>query len=127
MTQTIKSISNPKLSLNILTEAEVRQIHTATLDVIENVGVRFPSNKALDILASHGAIIERRSMIAKIPGAIVEEYLALMPPVYTLAALDPMLDLPLDGNHSYLGTDGCGVEILDAFSGMRRRTTKQDV
>jgi trimethylamine--corrinoid protein Co-methyltransferase len=35
--------------------------------------------------------------------------------------------LPLDGNHSFLGTDGCGVEILDAFSGERRRTTKQDL
>ncbi len=127
MTKTIKSISNPKLSVNVLTAAEVRQIHTATLDVIENVGVRFPSNKALDILEAHGAKIDRDSMIAKIPGAIVEEYLALSPPEYTLAALDPQLDLPLDGNHSYLGTDGCGVEILDAFTGERRRTTKQDV
>jgi trimethylamine--corrinoid protein Co-methyltransferase len=127
MTQSIKSISNPKLSLNVLTDAEVRQIHTATLDVIESVGVRFPSNKALDILEAHGATVDRNSMIAKIPGKILEEYLALMPPTYTLAALDPALDLPLDGNHSYLGTDGCGVEILDAFTGLRRRTTRQDV
>jgi trimethylamine--corrinoid protein Co-methyltransferase len=57
----------------------------------------------------------------------VESYLAKAPPTYTLAALDPALNLPLDGNHSYLGTDGCGVEILDAFSGERRRTTKQDL
>ena len=127
MTKTILSISNPKLSVNVLSAAEVRQIHTATLDVIENVGVRFPSHKALDILEAHGAMIDRDSMIGKMPGAIVEEYLALMPPTYTLAALDPQLDLPLDGNHSYLGTDGCGVEILDAFTGERRRTTKQDV
>jgi len=127
MGKTIQSISNPKLSLNILTQAEVQQIHTATLDVIESVGVRFPSNKALDILEAHGAMVDRDSMIAKIPGHVVEHYLSLMPPVYTLAALDPELDLPLDGNHSYLGTDGCGVEIIDAFTGERRRTTKKDV
>ena len=42
-------------------------------------------------------------------------------------ALDPALDLPLDGNHSFLGTDGCGVEIIDAFTDERRRTTKQDL
>ena len=95
--------------------------------MIESAGVRFPSNKALDILEAHGARVDRSSMIAKIPGAVIEEYLALMPPVYTLAALDPALDLPLDGNHSFLGTDGCGVEIMDAFTGERRRTTKQDV
>ena len=127
MSQTIKSIANPKLSLNILSEAEVRQIHTATLEVIESVGVRFPSQKALDILETHGAQVNRQSMVARIPGQTVESYLAKAPPTYTLAALDPALNLPLDGNHSYLGTDGCGVEILDAFNGERRRTTKQDL
>jgi len=123
----IKSIANPKISLNILTEAEVRQIHRATLDVIESVGVRFPSSLALDILEEHGASVDRQRQVARIPGHIVETYLAKAPPVYTLAALDPALDLPLDGHHSYLGTDGCGVEIIDAFTGERRRSTKQDV
>ncbi len=127
MSQRIKSVSSPKLSLNILSPDEVLQIHTATLDVIESVGVRFPSTKALDILEAHGATVDRESMVARIPGQIIEQYLAMAPPVYTLAALDPDLDLPLDGNHSFLGTDGCGVEILDAFTGVRRRTTKQDI
>jgi trimethylamine--corrinoid protein Co-methyltransferase len=127
MSQKIKSISNPKLSLNILTPEEVEKIHRATLEVIETVGVRFPSRKALDILEAHGAAVDRERQVARIPGQVVEQYLALAPPAYTLAALDPELDLPLDGNHSYLGTDGCGVEILDAFTGERRRTTKADL
>jgi trimethylamine--corrinoid protein Co-methyltransferase len=127
MSQTIKSITNPKLSLAILTPTEVQQIHTATLDVLSTVGVRFPSVKALDILEAHGATVDRAKMVARIPGQVVEEYLAKAPPTYTLAAVDPALDLPLDGNHSYLGTDGCGVEIIDAFTGERRRSTKQDV
>jgi len=127
MTGQIKSITNPKISLNILTPGEVERIHTATLEVIESIGVRFPSKKALDILEAHGAQVDRTSMIARIPGTVMERYLNLMPPVYTLAALDPALDLPLDGNHSHLGTDGCGVEILDVYSGEKRRTTKQDV
>jgi trimethylamine--corrinoid protein Co-methyltransferase len=127
MKQKISSISNPKISLNILSQAEIQQIHTATLDVIESTGVRFPSSKALDIFEAHGAQVDRASMVARIPGKLVEEYLAKAPPTYTLAAPDPDLDLPLDGNHSYLGTDGCGVEIIDAFSGERRRSSKQDV
>lgn len=127
MSQKINSITNPKLSLNILTEAEVLQIHTATLDVIESVGIRFPSQKALNILESYGANIDRKTMIAKIPGKIIEENLAKAPPGYTLSALNQSLDLPLDGKHSHLGTDGCGVEIIDAFNNIRRRTTKNDV
>ncbi len=124
---TIAAIENPKISLNILNETEVRQIHTATLDVIESVGIRFPSTKALDILEAHGATVDRNAWVAKIPGAVVEEALAQAPPTYTLAACDPALDLPLDGKHSYLGTDGCGVEVLDAFTGERHRSTLQDV
>ena len=127
MAQTIKSIHNPKVHLDILSQADVQRIHTATLDVMESVGVKFPSHKALDILEAHGGTVDRQTTVAKIPGQIVEEYLAKAPPTYTLAALDPALDLPLDGTYSHLGTDGCGVEILDAFSGERRTTTKQDL
>jgi len=91
------------------------------------VGVRFPSKKALDILQAHGATVDRNTSIAKIPGHVVEDALKQAPPTYTLAARDPALDLPLDGQHSYLGTDGCGVEVLDVITGERRRSTLQDV
>ena len=36
-------------------------------------------------------------------------------------------DLPLDGNHVYLGTDGCGVEVIDLETGVRRISCLQDV
>lgn len=127
MKHTIKSIANPKVSLNILTQEEVESIHYATLEVLSTVGVKFPSNKALNILRSHGCQVDDKSMIVKFPDKIIERYLTMAPSSYTLAARNPDLDLPLDGNHSYLGTDGCGVEILDAFTGERRMTTKNDV
>ncbi len=123
----ISAYANPRIKLEILTDEDVRRIHTATLDVIETVGVRFPSRKALDILQAHGATIDRNTSIAKIPGHVVEAALKQAPPMYTLAARDPALDLPLDGQHSYLGTDGCGVEVLDVITGERRRSTLQDV
>ena len=40
MSKNIKSISNPKLKLEILTAEEVKKIHEATLWIIEHVGVR---------------------------------------------------------------------------------------
>src|SRR5512136_1089389 len=123
----IASYSNPRLKLDILNDQDVRKIHTATLDVIESVGVRFPSQKALDIFEAHGATVDRNTSIAKIPGRVVEGALKKAPPAYTLAARDPALDLPLDGKHAYLGTDGCGVEVLDAFTNERRRSSLQDV
>jgi trimethylamine--corrinoid protein Co-methyltransferase len=35
--------------------------------------------------------------------------------------------LPLDGKHVWVGTDGCGVEIIDLYNGERRRSRLQDV
>lgn len=123
----IKSITDPRLSLNILSPQDVQRIHTATLDVIESVGVRFPSARALDIWEAHGATVDRETMIVKVPGHIIEEALRRAPPVYPLAARDASQDLPLDGNHVYVGTDGCGVEVIDLYTGQRRRSCLRDV
>jgi trimethylamine--corrinoid protein Co-methyltransferase len=127
MTGNIKSITNPKLSLDILTPEEIHRLHTATLDIIETTGIRFPSKRALDIWEAHGAQVDRNTSIVKVPGHIIEDALKLAPPKYDLAARDPKQDLPLDGNHVFLGTDGCGVEVLDINTGKRRMSGWQDV
>jgi trimethylamine---corrinoid protein Co-methyltransferase len=127
MSRKIKSITNPKLSLDILSTQEIQRLHTATIDIIETIGVRFPSKRALDLWESHGANVDRNTQIVKVPGHIIEEALKLAPPKYDLAARDPEQDLPLDGNHVFLGTDGCGVEVLDIKTGTRRMSTWQDV
>ena len=89
MSGKINAIDQLRLSLNILSREDVLKIHTATLDVIESIGVRFPSHKALNILEAHGATVDRETMIAKIPGRVVEDALKTAPPIYTLAARDP--------------------------------------
>lgn len=126
MSGRILSIAEPRLSLSILDAQQVARLHTATLEVIEKVGVRFPSPQALDILEAHGAVVDRKTMVARIRGEAIESALQKAPPVYLLAARDPGQDLPLDGRHVYLGTDGCGVEVLDASTGQRRTATKAD-
>ena len=123
----IKSITNPRLSLHILSPEDVQRIHTATLDVIETVGVRFPSKRALDVWEAHGATIDRDTMIVKVPGHVIEDALRQAPPAYTLAAREPAQDLPLDGDHVFVGTDGCGVQVIDLYTGERRRSVLQDV
>ena len=113
MSEHIKSISNPRLSLDVLSLEEVERIHTASLEVIEKTGLKFPSEKALRIWQSHHADVDFDTMIVKVPGEIIEKALKNCPPTYTLAARNPSQDLPLDGNHVYVGTDGCGVQMID--------------
>ena len=117
MPKNIKSISDPKLKLEILTPAEVQKIHDSTLWIIEKVGVRFPSKNALEVWESHGAQVDRATNIVKVKPELIESALKTCPPVYPLAARDPEQDLLLDGNHVFLGTDGCGVEVIDIETG----------
>ncbi len=127
MNGNIKSITDPRLSLDILSQDDVQRLHTATLEIIEKTGVRFPSKSALEIWEAHGATVDHDSMIVKAPGHLIEEALKKAPPAYDLAARSPEQDLPLDGNHVFVGTDGCGVEVMDLYTGQRRRSRLQDV
>jgi trimethylamine--corrinoid protein Co-methyltransferase len=127
MTKNIKSIANPKVQLEVLTPQEIKRIHEATLWIIDKVGVRFPSARALDVWAAHGAAVDRDRQTVRARPEVIEEALQHCPPVYPLAGRDPQQDLPLDGNHVYLGTDGCGVEVIDIQTEVRRTTGLQDV
>ncbi len=119
------SASGPRLE--ILSPAEIRRIHEATLEIIERVGVRFPSARALDIWAANGATVDRATSVVRVPAHIMEAALRTAPPVYTLAGRDPARDLPLDGHHVHLGTDGCGIEVLDPWTLAVRRSALGDV
>ena len=123
----IKAVENPKLSLNMFSPEDIQRLHAATLDVIENAGIRFPSKRAQEIWASHGAQVDAKTGIVKAPAHLVESALKKAPPVYSLAARDEKQDLPLDGKHVWVGTDGCGVEIIDLYTNERRRSKLQDV
>jgi trimethylamine---corrinoid protein Co-methyltransferase len=123
----IKTISNPKLKLDVLTQDDVKKIHEATLQIIEKVGVRFPSKRALEIWAANGADVNYEKKIVRVKPQIIEDALKKAPPAYKLAARDPQQDLQLDGNHVNLGTDGCGVEVIDINTGAKRTSCLQDV
>jgi trimethylamine:corrinoid methyltransferase-like protein len=127
MSKSIKSVTNPKLRLEVLTPEEVKKIHEATLWIIEHTGVRFPSKRALDIWQSFGATVDPEKMIVRARPHLIEEALKQAPASYHLCARDPSQDLPLDGNHVFVGTDGCGVEVLDIQTGERRTSTLHDV
>lgn len=127
MSTPIKTISNPRFKIEILSRTDLECIHTATLDIIESTGVKFPLPRALDILEAHGATVDRATSIAKIPARVVMDALNSAPPAYALAARDSAQDLPMDGQHVFLGTDGCGVEVMDLATGALHRSQKADV
>lgn len=127
MAGTIKPISKRGLTLSVLSPQALQRIHKATMQIMETTGVRFPSSRALDIWEAHGARVDRETMIVKASEDLIMNALSRAPHAYTLAARTPAEDVHLDGHHVHAGTDGCGVEIIDIRTGVKRRTTLQDV
>jgi trimethylamine--corrinoid protein Co-methyltransferase len=117
----------PKKHLEVLSADGLAAIQSATLELLENVGVRFPSEIALDIFIKHGARVENDSQIVRLPPDMVTKAIGHAPRSYELAGRANGTGLLLDGTSSYFGTDGVGVETVDFKTREQRLSTKEDV
>ena len=113
--------------LSFLDDQQLDQLQEATLQILENTGIQFPSEKALAIFAEHGAVVDHESQIVKIPRELVFKAIKNVPRYFTLGARNPEFDLQLQDGVSYFTNDGCGHNVVDFKTGEKRASTKADV
>ncbi len=122
--QPIKS----KLKISILDDQEISQINQNARTVLEEVGVKFPSEKALKIFADVGANVDFSSQVVKIPADLLDKYLATSPRSYTMAGQRPELDVHVgSGEGTYFYCSGEAPKIVDFETGERRLSIKTDI
>ena len=113
--------------MQFLDDEQLDRLQGATLRILEEVGVRFPSEAALEILAGHGARVDAATQVVRFPPDLVRRALADAPRSFTMAARDPRFDLDLEEGVSYFTTDGCGVATIDFDTHVERPSRKSDV
>jgi trimethylamine--corrinoid protein Co-methyltransferase len=113
--------------VNYLTIEELDQLQEATLAIMERTGVKFPSDKALRILAEHGARVDTETQVVRFPRELVRKALSTLPRHFSVGARDPFYDFSLSDGCTYFCTDGCGVETVELESRRRRPSRKEDV
>jgi trimethylamine--corrinoid protein Co-methyltransferase len=111
----------------LLADAELDRLKGGTLHLLDKVGVHFPSGRALEILAEHGALVDWETQIVRIPPDLVEKAMSTAPRSFILGGREKRFDLLLDGNSSYLATDGTGVHVIDLETRDMRASRKKDV
>ncbi|MEE8120263.1 MAG: trimethylamine methyltransferase family protein, partial [Anaerolineales bacterium] len=111
----------------VLSQSQLDALKVGTLYLLEDVGVRFPSPKVLEIFADHGAEVNWETEIVRIAPDLVEKALSTAPRSFILGGRERRFDLTLDGNNSYLSTDGCGTRVIDLETRQERRSRKEDV
>ena len=122
--QPIKS----KLKISILDGADIKKINETALSILEEVGVFFPSEKALKIFAGARANVDFDKKVVKIPSHLVADYLKKAPRRYTLAGRRPELDAKIGSEHgTYFYCSGEAPAVVDLETGKRRHSIKSDV
>jgi len=113
--------------VRFLGDDQLDQLQAATLRILEEVGVKFPSTMALEILADHGAKVDMASQVVRFPPDLVKRALATAPRYFTMGARVPEYDLHLADGVTWFTTDGCGIETIDFDTRVQRPSRKSDV
>jgi trimethylamine--corrinoid protein Co-methyltransferase len=115
------------LSLNVFNDAELDDIHLATLEVLERTGVFVEADEALDIFADGGCAVDRESHVVRIPPHVVEESIAAAPSTFVLCGREPVNDIVLAPGRVAFTNFSEGIRIVDPTTGEIRDSTKADI
>jgi trimethylamine--corrinoid protein Co-methyltransferase len=104
-------------------EADVRRIHSATLQVMEEVGIDFGYEPALALLRKAGCRVDGRRVF--FPPKLVEAQVASAPSEFTLFARNPDKQVVIGGDHIAF-TPCYGPPVVSSLDEGRRDSTLKD-
>ena len=111
---------NPYAPMEILSADQLESIHLASLDLLENHGMRFLHEGARRLLADAGADVDHDSQMVRLDRRLVMETIALAPSEFTLHARNPEKNLRVGGNHLFFTSVGGPAYCSDLEGGRRR-------
>lgn len=109
----------------MVSHAAIQKIHTGTLQVLENIGVKFTDDAALHFLAEHGCSVDFEKQLVKFPPDLVESCLKKCPSEFTLHARNSQFDITFDSTSVHFSACS-GMAVLDINSMQRRPGTLKD-
>ena len=118
---------NAALRLEVFTDADLDDIHRATLEVLERTGVFVESDEALDVFCDGGCRVDREAHIVKIPPYIVEDAIRSAPSTVRLCGRVPENDVVLEGGRVGFTNFSAGIMVIDPRTDEYRHSTVQDV
>jgi trimethylamine--corrinoid protein Co-methyltransferase len=110
-----------------LTEDEVRRVHEASLEILEQVGLLVRNAQAREIFARHGCRVEAGGENVRFPRAVVEQHRGGMPPKFTFRARDPALDRTVPDDMPVVITGSSAPDMVDPATGIARRALAADI
>src|SRR5512136_557886 len=112
-------------SYRLLTDEQIREIHLASLDILETIGVRVNHDEAVQMLQTAGCRVKPGNIV-QIPGWLVDQCICSAPSRITIYNRRGEA-MRLEGRkiHYGLGTDL--IKTIDVRTGELRASTLDDV
>jgi len=104
---------------------ECEQIHLASLEILQRVGLDVHDEKALQVLVKGGA--QADGIRVRVPEFMVSRALAVTPHRMTLYDRNGQVAMRAGGYNTYYGGGSDCLNILDHRTGQRRKPTLEDV
>lgn len=110
----------------ILNQEQMKEVHSASLMILEDVGTLVHHDEALALLKKAGAYIENGNRVY-LPGSLVEWAIRRAPSRIAIYDRNGKPAMLLEGYNSFFGTGSDCPSIVDTFTGVKRRFLYQDV
>jgi trimethylamine--corrinoid protein Co-methyltransferase len=105
---------------------QMLDIHTATLEILEDTGTIVHHDKAVELLQAAGAYLKDGNRVY-LPAALVENAIRSAPSRITIYDRNGNPAMDLEGRKVYYGTGSDCPNLLDSFTGERREFLSADV
>jgi trimethylamine--corrinoid protein Co-methyltransferase len=118
--------SQVRPSYQLFTHEQIEEIHRASLEVLETIGIRVPHQQALQLLIDNGCRVKDREIVL-FPNWLVEECLSSVPSRITIYNRLGKEAMRLEGRNNYFGTGTDLIRTIDLETNKARISGLQDV
>ena len=114
-----------EMTFKALSDAQVENIHQATLDLLETYGIQIASDSAKAVFEAHGCTIDGH--MVKIPARLVEASLKTVPKTFTLQGRSDGKNLDIGKGHDPVIIPAAGGVFVIDETGEKRTADMADL
>jgi trimethylamine--corrinoid protein Co-methyltransferase len=110
----------------VLSKTEIEKIHTASMQILAEVGIKVEYPFAVDLLTEAGASYDEASHAVRIPETLVMWAVEQAPAAFSLYGLDGQFKMDVGGENIQFAGLGTPTRIVDMETGDIRPTVLED-
>jgi len=110
----------------LFNQEQIEEIHRASLEILETIGIRVPHQEAIQLLQQNGCRIKDGEIVI-FPNWLVEECIRSAPSRITIYDRQGGEAMRLEGRNNYFGTGTDLLRTIDLDTGHARTSCLQDV